>query len=106
MPSPYGLNGKSALRKVKLEIPIKPVNGLSSSRIRKIAQANDSVPTKREIMTTRLVGANNVKLRKIALSQNTRMTRNGAGIEIFGLGKQLKPVLRTCCKHRNGTHLQ
>jgi hypothetical protein len=32
-------------------------------------------------MTTRLVSANKVKLTKIALSQKTRMIKNGAGIE-------------------------
>ena len=32
-------------------------------------------------MTTRLARANKVKLTKIALSQKTRMIRNGIGIE-------------------------
>src|SRR5258708_40357069 len=78
---PQGFSGKSALRSVTLEIPISPVKGLSSSKIRKIAQANDSAHTNREAMTTRLVCANNVKLTKIALSQKIRITKNGVGIE-------------------------
>ena len=77
----YGFSGKSALRSVALEIPNSPVKGLSSSKIRKIAQANDSAHTNREAMTTKLVCANKVKLTKIALSQKTRMIKNGTGIE-------------------------
>jgi len=78
---PHGFSGKSALRSVALEIPISPVKGLSSSKIRKIAQANDSAHTNREAITTKLVCANKVKLTKIALSQKTKMIRNGTGIE-------------------------
>jgi hypothetical protein len=78
---PHGLSGNSTLRSIALEIPISPVKGSSSSRTRKIAQAKDSAHTNREAMTTRLVCANKVKLTKIALSQKTRMTRNGTGIE-------------------------
>ena len=78
---PHGFIGKSALRNVALEIPISPVKGLSNSKTRKIAQANDSAHTTREAMTTRLVRANKVKLTKIALSQKTKMTKNGVGIE-------------------------
>jgi hypothetical protein len=48
---PYGFKGKSALRSVALEIPMSPVKGLSSSKIRKIAPANDSAHTNREAMT-------------------------------------------------------
>ena len=77
----YGFSGKSALRSVALEIPMSPVKGLSSSKIRKIAQANDSAHTIREAVTTRLVCANKVKLTKIAISQKTRITKNGVGIE-------------------------
>jgi hypothetical protein len=62
-----GLKGKSALRSVALEIPISPVKGLSSSRTREIAPANDSAHTNREAMTIRLVWENKVKLTKIAL---------------------------------------
>src|ERR1700738_3163956 len=66
-------NGKSALRSVVLEIPISPSKGLSSSKIRKIAPANESAHTNKEAMTTRLARANKVKLTKIAQSQKTRM---------------------------------
>src|ERR1700722_19024546 len=78
---PYEFSGKSALRKVALEIPISPAKGLSSSRTRKIAPANDSAHIKRAAITTRSTRANRVKLTKIALSQKTRMIRNGTGIE-------------------------
>src|SRR5258705_5372142 len=78
---PHGFSGKSALRSVALEIPISPVKGLSSSKIRKIAQANDSAHTNREAMTIRLARANKVKLTKIALSQKTRIIKKGVGIE-------------------------
>jgi hypothetical protein len=71
----YAFSGKSALRSVALEIPSSPVKGLSSSKIRKIAQANDSAHTNREAMTTKLVCANKMKLTKIALSQKTRMIK-------------------------------
>jgi hypothetical protein len=77
---PHGPSGKRALRSVALEIPISPVKGLSSSRTRKIAPANDSAQTSSEAITTGLVGANSVKLSKIAPSQKTRMIRNGVGI--------------------------
>ena len=60
---------------------MSPVKGLSSSKTRKIAQANDSAHTNREAITTRLARANKVKLTKIALSQKTRMIRNGVGME-------------------------
>src|SRR6202040_2404791 len=63
----YGFSGKSALRRVALEIPISPVKGLSSSKTRNIAPANDSAHTNREAMTTRLARANKVKLTKIPL---------------------------------------
>src|SRR5450755_1652607 len=63
--TPYGGSGKSALRSVALEIPISPVKGLSSSRTRKIAHANDSAQTSREAIMTRLARANKVKLTKI-----------------------------------------
>src|SRR6266436_3338704 len=79
--SPYGFNGKSALRRVALEIPISPLKGLSSSKTRKIAQANDNAHTSSDAMTTRLARANKVKLTKIALSQKTRIIKNGDGIE-------------------------
>src|SRR5258708_39960935 len=77
-----GLKDKSALRSVALEIPISPVKGLSSSRTRKIAPANDSAHTNREAMTIRLVWENKVKLTKIAPSQKIRIIRNGVGIEL------------------------
>src|SRR6266404_9197424 len=80
-PSAEAGNGKSALRSVVLEIPISPLKGLSSSKIRKIAPANESAHTNREAMTTRLARANKVKLTKIAQSQKTRMIKNGVGIE-------------------------
>src|ERR1700733_2027274 len=80
-PRPHEPSGRSALRSVELEIPISPVKGLSSSRTRKIAPANDSAQTSSEAITTRLVGANKVKLTKIAPSQKTRMIRNGVGME-------------------------
>jgi hypothetical protein len=76
MPRPYGFNGKSALRRVALEIPISPVKGLSSSKTRKIAPANDNGHTNREAIMTRLARANKVKLTKIALSQKTRTKRS------------------------------
>src|SRR5438477_5092189 len=75
------LKGISALRSVALEIPISPVKGLSSSKTRKIAPANDSAQTNREAVTIKLVSANNVKLTKIALSQKIRIIKNGVGIE-------------------------
>lgn len=37
---------------------MSPVKGLSSSKTRKIAQANDSAHTNRETITTRLARAN------------------------------------------------
>jgi hypothetical protein len=48
-------NGKSALRSVVLEIPISPLKGSSSSKIRKIAPANESAHTNRAAMTIRLI---------------------------------------------------
>jgi hypothetical protein len=39
MPQPDGFSGTSALRSVAFDIPISPVNGLSSSKTRKIAGA-------------------------------------------------------------------
>jgi len=81
MPRPYEFNGKSALRSVVLEIPISPVKGLSSSRTRKIAPANDSAQTSSEVMTTRLVCANKVKLKKNRAQPKNQYARNGAGIE-------------------------
>src|SRR6202040_783240 len=69
----YAYNGASALRSVALEIPISPLKGLSSSKTRKIAPANDSAHTNRAVIMMRLVRANKVKLTKMALSQKTRM---------------------------------
>ena len=46
-----------------------------------MAQENESAHTNSETVTTMLARANNVKLTKIALSQKTRMTRNGVEIE-------------------------
>ena len=78
----YEFNGKSALRSVELEIPMSPVKGSSSSKTRKIAPANDSAHTNSEIVTTVFGRANRVALTKIALSQNTIITRKGVGIEL------------------------
>src|SRR5262249_43922826 len=86
----HELSGKSALRNIELEIPMSPVKGSSSSKIRKIALANDSAHTNSEIMTTTFVRTKRVALTKIALSQNTTMTRKGVGIE-----------LPTCVNNRN-----
>src|SRR6516162_11709249 len=78
----YEFSAKSAFRSVELEIPMSPVKGSSSSKTRKIAPANDNAHTKSEIVTTIFARANRVALTKIALSQNTKITRKGAGIEL------------------------
>src|ERR1700682_538148 len=78
----YEFSGKSALRSIELEIPMSPVKGSSSSKTRKIAPANDSAHTNSEIVTTMFGRANRVALTKIALSQNTIITRKGVGIEL------------------------
>ena len=91
---PHGPSGRSALRSVALEIPISPVKGLSSSRTRKIAPANDSAQINSEAITTRLVGANKVKLTKIALSQKTRNDQKRCRDRTASLRKQEQPGLR------------
>src|SRR5580692_11598478 len=78
----YEFSGKSALRSIELEIPMSPVKGTTSSKTRKIAPANDSAHTNSEIVTTMFGRANRVALTKIALSQNTIITRKGVGIEL------------------------
>jgi hypothetical protein len=78
--NPYEFSGKSTFRSVALGFPFSPAKGSSSPRTQKIAPANDSALTNRAAMTTRLVRANKVKLTKIALSQNTRMIKNGTGM--------------------------
>src|ERR1700731_4469128 len=78
----YEFSGKSALRSIELEIPMSPVKGSSSSKTRKIAPAKDSAHTNSEIVTTIFARENRVALTKIALSQNTIITRKGAGIEL------------------------
>src|SRR5260370_41786721 len=100
----YEFSGKSALRIIELEIPMSPVKASSSSKTRKIAPATDSAHTNSEIVTTMFARANRVALSKIALSQNTIITRKGVGTA--GLRKQLQSHLRAFRESRNSARLQ
>src|SRR5215469_8956029 len=73
-------SGASACRSGASEIVISPVNGWSSSKIRKSAPAADSAQINNEPMTTGLGDTNKLKLANIIASQNTSRTRNGQGI--------------------------
>jgi hypothetical protein len=63
------------------ETRMKPVNGDSISSTRNKAVATEIAQTNRAAITVAFQGANNPKLTNTMVSQNTRITRNGKGIE-------------------------
>ena len=64
---------------------MKPENGRSISRMRKSAPVADSAQMNKAAMTTGSARMNRLKLAKITASQNTRMAKNGVGIELARL---------------------
>ena len=68
---------RSAVRSGVSGICTNPVNGCSSSRIRKIAPATDIALTISVVTAVAFRGANKPKLMKRILSQKTTTTRNG-----------------------------
>src|SRR6266852_1965489 len=61
---------------------MNPSNGRSSSRIRKIAPETDNAQTSSVTITVGLGGENRLKLVNKIVSQKTKTTRNGRGIEL------------------------
>src|SRR5215467_14806052 len=70
------------LRSGASEICSRPENGLSSSRMRKIAPETDSAHTNKVAITVVLRGENRPKLVKMTDSQNTMTTKNGRDIAL------------------------
>ena len=60
---------------------MSPLYGECISRIMRIAPETDAAEINIQTTTAAFSGANNPKLTKIAVSQNTRVTSNGMEIE-------------------------
>src|ERR1700693_5309016 len=79
--------------------------GRSSSRIRKIAPETESAQTQKTTITVAFRGAKRPKLAKMMQSQNTRIPRNGNGIELPRLPRS-KPRLSYLAGQRQGLGAQ
>src|SRR5512132_3707879 len=84
-----------AFRSGTLDSRSSPVNGRLSSKIRKIAPADDKANSERQAKTVSLRGVNRLKLANIIRSQNARTARNGLGMRFSDSANSKK---RTCAR--------